>query len=115
MSGLYLHSPASEGMWMGALQKHTGKGVPAPPVPDLRAAPPFLDSICITTKKERSHEQCRKSPQDQLHRVFIPPTLSRPSSFYAAVFGWTFVDYGPDYVSFQGAGIDGGFVKREAA
>jgi hypothetical protein len=25
MSGLYLHSPASEGMWMGALQKHTGK------------------------------------------------------------------------------------------
>jgi predicted enzyme related to lactoylglutathione lyase len=24
------------------------------------------------------------------------------------------VDYGPDYVSFQGAGIDGGFVKRES-
>jgi hypothetical protein len=24
------------------------------------------------------------------------------------------VDYGPDYVSFQGAGIDGGFVRTEA-
>ena len=30
ISGLYLHSPASEGMWMGAHQKHTGMGVPAP-------------------------------------------------------------------------------------
>jgi hypothetical protein len=25
MSGLYLHSPALEGMWMEALQEHTGK------------------------------------------------------------------------------------------
>src|SRR5450631_2460820 len=29
-SGFYLHSPASEGMRMGALQKHTGMGVRAP-------------------------------------------------------------------------------------
>ena len=30
MSGLYLHSPALEGMWTGALREHTGKGVHAP-------------------------------------------------------------------------------------
>lgn len=30
-------------------------------------------------------------------------------AFYGAAFGWTFVDYGPDYLSFNGAGIDGGF------
>ena len=30
--------------------------------------------------------------------------------FYAKAFGWSFVDYGPDYVAFEGQGADGGFV-----
>lgn len=30
-------------------------------------------------------------------------------AFYADVFGWSFTDWGPDYISFDGAGIDGGF------
>ncbi len=29
--------------------------------------------------------------------------------FYHQVFGWEFTDFGPEYVSFSGAGIDGGF------
>jgi predicted enzyme related to lactoylglutathione lyase len=29
-------------------------------------------------------------------------------AFYAAAFGWTFVDYGPDYAAFS-EGLDGGF------
>ena len=29
--------------------------------------------------------------------------------FYAAAFGWRFVDYGPAYVAIEGAGLDGGF------
>ncbi|MDF1685751.1 MAG: VOC family protein [Parvibaculaceae bacterium] len=29
--------------------------------------------------------------------------------FYGDVFGWTFTDWGPGYISFEGAGIDGGF------
>ena len=29
--------------------------------------------------------------------------------FYGAAFGWTFQDYGPTYVAFQGQGADGGF------
>lgn len=32
--------------------------------------------------------------------------------FYAAVFGWTFQDWGPDYLGFSGAGIDGGFNRE---
>jgi len=37
--------------------------------------------------------------------------LEASKKFYAAVFGWSFVDYGPDYASFTAgsAGIDGGF------
>ena len=30
-------------------------------------------------------------------------------NFYSKVFGWDFTDWGPDYISFSGANIDGGF------
>jgi uncharacterized protein len=35
-------------------------------------------------------------------------------AFYGAAFGWRFVDYGPDYASFEGAGVDGGFNGADA-
>jgi len=37
--------------------------------------------------------------------------IARTKSFYQAVFDWSFVDYGPDYVAIQGAHLDGGFYK----
>lgn len=36
-------------------------------------------------------------------------------AFYSAVFGWVFTDWGPDYISFAGAGIDGGFNGLDGA
>lgn len=40
----------------------------------------------------------------------LPATdLARTKEFYGTAFGWSFVDYGPEYVAFEGAGIDGGF------
>ena len=36
-------------------------------------------------------------------------------SFYSTAFGWTFQDWGPDYMSFSNAGVEGGFGKVEAA
>lgn len=30
-------------------------------------------------------------------------------AFYGSVFGWEFQDWGLEYISFSGAGIDGGF------
>lgn len=41
--------------------------------------------------------------------------MAGTKEFFADVFGWQFVDYGPDYVSFQGAGIDGGFFSNSVA
>ena len=29
--------------------------------------------------------------------------------FYSQVFGWEFKDWGPNYISFSGANVDGGF------
>jgi len=47
---------------------------------------------------------------------FASTDIERTKQFYAKVFGWSFVDYGPDYVSFNAAsaGINGGFAKSEA-
>ena len=44
---------------------------------------------------------------------FSTTDVQRTKQFYAAVFGWSFKDWGPDYVSFHGAGIDGGFAKTD--
>ena len=47
---------------------------------------------------------------------FSSTDIAKAKSFYAAVFGWAFQDWGPDYVSFssESGGIDGGFAKRDA-
>lgn len=36
-------------------------------------------------------------------------------SFFSNTFGWSFVDYGPEYTAFSNEGIDGGFYKSELA
>jgi len=35
--------------------------------------------------------------------------------FFTAAFGWSFVDYGPDYSAFSNQGLDGGFYRSELA
>jgi predicted enzyme related to lactoylglutathione lyase len=42
--------------------------------------------------------------------------IAQSKKFYSSVFGWEFVDYGPDYVSFTAAsaGIGGGFYRLDA-
>ena len=35
--------------------------------------------------------------------------IAATKAFYGELFGWQFTDYGPAYVSFDNAGIDGGF------
>ena len=39
---------------------------------------------------------------------FAAADIAAFKRFYAGAFGWTFQDWGPDYASFEGAGIDGG-------
>ena len=50
-------------------------------------------------------------PTDRhINYVELPATdLAAVKRFYAEAFGWQFTDWGPDYVSFEGAGVDGGF------
>ena len=46
---------------------------------------------------------------------FPAKDLQATKTFFQTAFGWTFVDYGPDYAAFAGQGLDGGFFKSELA
>lgn len=41
--------------------------------------------------------------------------LAATKRFFEAVFGWDFIDYGPDYSAFSNQGLDGGFYKSGLA
>src|SRR5690349_16286153 len=40
---------------------------------------------------------------------FSVSDIARTKAFYAAIFGWEFTDYGPEYTSFVDNGLGGGF------
>lgn len=44
---------------------------------------------------------------------FVAADVALARQFYAEVFGWSFTDWGPDYIGFSAAsaGVDGGFRK----
>ena len=47
---------------------------------------------------------------EKINYLEIPASdLTAVKSFFTAVFGWSFTDYGPEYSAFANAGIDGGF------
>lgn len=38
--------------------------------------------------------------------------FDKTKAFYGKAFGWTFEDWGPDYMAFDNAGLEGGFRKE---
>jgi len=42
---------------------------------------------------------------------FPAADLSAIKEFYSKAFGWTFTDYGPEYIAFNDGVLDGGFTK----
>ena len=53
-----------------------------------------------------------KHHDDRIDYIELPATdIGATKAFYAAVFGWKFTDYGPDYVAFADGDIEGGFAK----
>ena len=39
--------------------------------------------------------------------------LEATKTFFTAVFGWAFTDYGPDYTAFNKQGLEGGFYQSQ--
>ncbi len=53
---------------------------------------------------------------EKINSVEFPAKdIEATKAFFTAVFGWSFVDYGPEYTAFSNEGIDGGFFKSDAS
>ncbi len=39
--------------------------------------------------------------------------IEATKAFFTKAFGWSFVDYGPDYAAFSDEGLDGGFFRAD--
>ena len=51
---------------------------------------------------------------NKINYIEIPAqNIIATKAFLGEVFGWTFIDYGPDYCSFTAQGVDGGFFKSD--
>lgn len=46
---------------------------------------------------------------------FPAKDIDKTKAFFSKAFGWSFVDYGPEYTAFSNEGLDGGFFKSETS
>ena len=46
---------------------------------------------------------------------FPAKDLLATKAFFESAFGWSFVDYGPEYTAFSDQGLDGGFFQSDLA
>jgi len=44
---------------------------------------------------------------------FPAKDIEAVKNFFSSAFGWSFVDYGPEYTAFSNQGLDGGFYKTD--
>jgi predicted enzyme related to lactoylglutathione lyase len=44
---------------------------------------------------------------------FPAKDIEATKSFFGDAFGWSFEDYGPEYIAFSNEGLDGGFYKSD--
>ncbi len=53
---------------------------------------------------------------EKMNYVELPAKdLAGTKAFFESAFGWSFVDYGPEYTAFENQGLDGGFFKSDLA
>lgn len=53
---------------------------------------------------------------EKINYVEFPArNLEATKSFFETAFGWSFIDYGPEYTAFSDQGLDGGFFKSDLA
>jgi len=51
---------------------------------------------------------------EKINYVEFPSSnIQQTKHFFKNVFGWEFVDYGPEYTAFSNQGLDGGFYQSD--
>jgi len=73
---------------------------------------PRLASGAPTETEKELDADSRESRIEYIE--FKSTNIAATKAFYAAVFGWRFTDFGPDYTSFEDGRLSGGFSTAEA-
>jgi len=76
----------------------------------IRAALSLAAAFSTVTAAIAVPPPTKSAPMDYVE--FVVHDLARTKSFYHAIFGWTFTDYGPGYTSFNDNGLGGGFTTE---
>lgn len=75
-----------------------------------------FDTVCGNVAFERAlnTDESAMKETGKINYVELPSRdLEVTKRFFHAAFGWSFVDYGPDYVAIEDAGLDGGFFRSD--
>lgn len=65
---------------------------------------------CNGGEDETREDETMSEKNNRIDYVeFAAADLAAVKTFYGDAFGWEFQDWGPEYVSFSGAGVEGGF------
>ena len=70
----------------------------------LRIVSVWQQSIYGETDTMNEHEKIN-------YVEFPAKDIEATKVFFSAAFGWSFVDFGPEYTAFSNEGLDGGFFK----
>lgn len=74
----------------------------------------FIASTSANNLGEIKDETTEMTQHNKINYIEIPAkNIEATKAFFSEVFDWSFVDYGPDYCSFGGQGVDGGFFTSE--
>ncbi len=71
----------------------------------------FAAPFTCALASEAAMENRTENGIDYIELPMTDPEATK--AFYSAAFGWVFTEWGPDYLSFSEAGVEGGF-NREA-
>jgi predicted enzyme related to lactoylglutathione lyase len=78
----------------------------------------LLLALVSNTYAENNADSDKKSIAmnipNKINYIEIPAkNIEATKEFFGNVFGWSFIDYGPEYSSFTDQGVDGGFFKSD--
>jgi len=65
-------------------------------------------------ERKKTQEEDLMREAGKINYVEIPSRdLDATKAFFASAFGWSFIDYGPEYVAIENAGLESVFCKSD--
>ena len=74
----------------------------------------LVGSIGYASELQKTTKGGTVNKHEKINYVEFPAKdIEKAKAFFIEAFGWSFVDYGPEYAAFTDEGLDGGYFKSE--